>query len=296
MKKSLFIVSVLSLGIYLGMSAYAQPAPPGESGRFYGKDKGTVRIIKGTLDKVAKDEITVSVESIFIPRQGELENPPRKLEISIGERFRAVKGMDKTKTLEDFSVGDKVVVIATYDEEKGYVGRAIMDPESALKFRQKLGQAMQRRQGRLGGRPGGGFDRDRMGRFGLGARIPPAFTATFLGLGDNPGEVRLRIEGFYRPRKEEGARPPEWREPPQLPEAREVVVKLADKAKIFKEGERAELSDFAKGEKVVVMIRGLRFREQAEPVLLILADEQSAEKFRELLRERLDNRPRRFQQ
>ena len=293
----LLIIPILSLGTYVGFSAYGAPPKPGEGWRFYATDKGAVRIIKGTLDKVAKDTITVTVESIFIPRRGELENPPKKLEISIGEKFRAVKGMDKTKTLEDFSVGEKVVVIATYDEGKGYVGRTIMDPESALRLRERLGQKMQRRPDGEKGEPGRGFWRDKIGRFGFGARIPPAFTATFLGLGEEPGTVRLHLEGFYRPRwVEEGLRPPEWCEPLKLQEAREIVVKLADKAKIFKEGEPAELSDFKKGEKVVVMIRGFRFMEQAEPMLLILADEQSAEKFRDLWRERLGNRPRAFRQ
>ncbi len=288
MKKFYLLFFLLLITLPLSVSALAQGSGFKDRVRDRIHEPGSMRIIKGTVERISGEEITVKVENIFAPRVGEVSDAPSTLRIGVPEKVRVVKDLERDSKLTDFKKGDQIVVMAVYDEDGGYTARAVMDPTSAMKLRERIGS-------RMGERFRGRDDRGRLGmRDRLKARFQramhPPVSATFLGLGDDQGTVKLEIKGPYRPPVEIlGDRDFPTRHAPKrpLPEPRIVTVKVGEGAKFFLRGEKASLSDFKKGSEVVALIRRGSPAVDGQPILLFLGDEQSAEKFAELMRDRM---------
>ncbi len=266
------------------------------------KKAGFLRIIKGTLEQIDADRVTISVESILEPRAGELKDFPKRLSLDLSGNVRYCKNMDKNVKLDSFSKGDKVVVIAKYSEDGRYEVRAFLDDKSALKMREGLQDRLgkgKHRQGmdqrdKWGQRPRFGQSERFRGRGEIGARfgrrIPPAFSAIYLGLADKPGTIKLELTGPYRPiSADRQFRADTLSPPPGFPEGKKVIVaKVGENARVLIKNEKADISDLAKGTEVVVFLRGLRAMDESEPIVLVLADKESAEAFRERLMEKLE--------
>jgi hypothetical protein len=236
------------------------------------------RIVKGTLDRVGEDYLSIAVEDIFVPREGPLEDPPETVRVSLGDVCHFLTEEGRDSALSDFTKGDAVVAVTSY-EDGDYSLRALISSDMAAAMRQRMGQRMKERRERMGQGmqgPGGRFGGQRgpgmMGR----QMMPPLLVGTFDSF-DRDG-VTLTLKGVLRPTGEDE---PDIR---QLPEEKTVTVRVFDRTRFFHDGERASIDDFEKGENIIALIPRRSAGRDEGPVLMLLTDKVSAEKLRDLMR------------
>jgi Cu/Ag efflux protein CusF len=250
------------------------------------------RIVKGTIESISDGKVTVAVESILIPREGEMSDAPKNLSVIINEDSRFVnKEKGRNAKRADFKKGDDVVLMVVYEDGK-FTLRAMLTPEIAVEMRQQMGEKMRDRGNgrgasenspygpRGGGRPGPGF-----GSQG-GERLrdnPPVFVAVFEGRTND--SVKLTIVGILKP--SDGEKPTIEK----LPEKKSVTVVIGDNTRLFIKGKKATIKSFKKGDEVIVVIPR-REGEKGKGRLALMADKESAAKLREMLRDRIQDRKR----
>lgn len=280
MIKRVLVFVLAGMVVISASAAYAQRAGMG----FGGERSPNLRIVRGTVDSISSEIVTVSVKEILVPRDGPMSDPPKTLKISINDDARFAAGDERKAKFSDFKKGDAVVLITSYEGGK-YSLRAMMTPEAAEAMRKQLGEKMRER--RNGDEP---RNRDRQGmRGGFGQQAmermrenPPLFTAIFDGIeGD---KVKVTITGVIKP-DPNGDKPKV--EP--LPEKKQLTISINDRTRFFHGGEKAAIRAFKRGEKVVIIVPRMG-RDGGEPVLMLMADEKSAQKLRELMRDRMEER------
>lgn len=306
---------MMLLALSLGTPAVGQAAgPPPDAPRLGlglglgGDGLQTLRIVKGTIDRISDDFLVLDVESIHVPREGPMENPPDTVKVSLSDSCRFVRAGEPKASAEDFSVGDAVVALTTYEGAEGYSLRVLLDPQSAVKLREMIGQRLggdRDGRARMGpGGPGGpgmapGRPGDVLGRF-ADRQLPPLLVGTYLGTASD-GSVRLKLTGMLvrqpqpmmgrRGAEDEGAPRGEDRAADrgkryhEFPEPKEVTVQMGEGARLFADGEKASLRDFKSGDEIVAIIRG-RPATGEEASLVLMADRESAGKLMKLLLER----------
>ncbi|OPX22410.1 MAG: hypothetical protein B1H03_04465 [Planctomycetales bacterium 4484_113] len=304
--------------VFMSTAALAQPfsPPQGAPGKALGRRSGVerrdaIRIIKGTIERISDDFIVLDVDTVFIPREGAMKPAPETVKLAVADASHFVKAGEKRASLEDFSAGEPVVALTTYKVESGYTLRALLDPESALKARERMAQRFGiQRGGRSGMMRGGPRERGGMDpsmspgrpgdmRGGLAGRgLPPLLVGTYLGPSDNGAAVRLKLTGMLvrQPRTMMRERKGEDRGLPrggdravdrgkryhEFPEPKEVTVQLTGRCRLFSGGEKATLRDFESGDEIVAIIRG-RAGAGEEAFLMMMADHESAAKLMKLL-------------
>ena len=300
MMKRVLVFMLAGLLIISASAAYAQRAGMG----FSGERNPNLRIVRGTVDSINSQVVTVSVKEILVPRDGPMSDPPKTLKVAIGDDTRFVTGDDRKAKFSDFKKGDDVVLITSF-EEGDYTLRAMMTPEAAQAMRKQLGEKMRERrngdeprgkdrQGVRGGqgrsedspfgprgegRPGPSFGQQAMERM---RENPPLFTATFDGIeGDT---VKVTITGMIKP-DPNGDKP----KVEALPAAKHLAISINDRTRFFHGGEKAAIRAFKRGEKVVIIVPRTG-SDGGEPVLMLMADETSAQKLREIMRDRMELR------
>ncbi len=288
---SLFILA--GLIIISASAAYAQKAGMG----FGGERNPNMRIVRGTVDSISGKAVTVAVTEVLIPRDGPMENPPKTITAAFSDDSRFLKGKDRGAKASNFKKGDEVVLITSFEDNE-YVLRAMMTREAAEALRKQLGDKVRERrngdgqglrgQGRRDdspfgqrgeGRPGPGFGQQAMERM---RENPPLFMATFNGFeGD---KVKVTITGAIKP-DPNGDKPKI--EP--LPQKKHLTISINDRTRFFHGGEKASIRDFKRGEAVVIIVPR-KGKDGGEPTLMLMADEKSAQKLRELMRGIIDRR------
>jgi plastocyanin len=289
MIKKIAIFGVLGLLLLGAGTAFAQRGAGGMGqGMGMGPMPENARIVKGTIDRLSGDYVSITVEDIFVPREGPMENPPDTVRVSIGDETRFVTKEGRDSELSDFSKGDMIVAITVFEDGK-YTLRCLATSDVAAGMRQKMGQRIkerrhQQQESRMRG-PGGRFEGQRgqgmMGR----QQQPPMLVGTFEGY-DKDG-VTIIIKGVLVP-SGEGKR-----DIKQLPEEKTVTVRIFDRTRFFHGGEKASIDDFSKGEGIVAMIPRRGAGRDEGPMLMLLADKASVEKLRDLMRGMRDGENRR---
>jgi len=267
---------------------------------FGGERNPNLRIVRGTVDSINGKVVTVSVKEILVPRDGPMSDPPKTLKVAISDESRFITGDDRKAKFSDFKKGDEVVLVTSIENDV-YSLRAMMTPEAAEAMRKQLGERMRERrngdgqnngdnQGMRGGQGnGGGQGMRNGGRGGFGQQAmermrenPPLFAATFDGIeGD---KVKVTITGTIKP-DPNGDKP----KIEALPEAKHLTVSISDRTRFFHGGEKAAIRAFKRGEKVVIIVPR-QGKDGSEPILMLMADEKSAQKLRELMRDRMEER------
>jgi hypothetical protein len=303
MLKRIAVFAIIALAVLAASVAYAQRQ--GGAGQDQPRNG---RIVKGTIESISGGKVTVAVESIFIPREGEMKDAPKKLTIAINGNTRFVTkegGRDAKRS--DFKKGDDVVLMTAYEKDE-YTLRAMMTPDVAAAMRKQLGEKMRQRgntgQGGQGQRGMGRNGQDGQGQRGMGGngqngqrgmggngqngqggmrnrQLPALLSATIESVkGDT---VKLTLTGVYKPSqgKELTIEP--------MQEKKTVEVAINDRTRFFVDGKKAQLSDFKRGEVVAVLIprRGAK---DGQAVLALMADKDSAGKLRDMLREKMQER------
>jgi hypothetical protein len=284
MFKRIAVFAVIALAVIAASAAYAQRQ--GGAGQDQPRNG---RIVKGTIESISDGKVTVAVESIFIPREGAMNDAPKKLTVAINDDTRFVTkegGRDAKRS--DFKKGNDVVLMTTYENDE-YTLRAMLTPEVAAAMRQKLGEKMRQRgengQGQRG-MGGNGQGQRGMGLNGpnaMGAdrQRPPVFVATYDGR--TKDTVKLTLTGIIKPNA--GGTP----KVEALPQKKTVEVSISDRTRLFLNGEKASIREFKKGDQVIVMIPQAR-EKGVEPTLMLMADKESAGKLREMMRDRVQER------
>jgi hypothetical protein len=298
MLKRIAVFAIIALAVIAASAAYAQRQ--GGAGQDQPRNG---RIVKGTIESISDGKVTVAVESIFIPREGEMKDAPKRLTVAINDNTRFVTkegGRDAKRS--DFKKGDEVVLMTTYEKDE-YTLRAMMTPDVAAAMRKQLGEKMRQRgntgqagQGQRGmgmngqgqrGMSGNGQN----GQRGMGMNGPNAmgadrqrqsvFVATYDGR--TKDTIKLTLTGIIKPSA--GGTP----KVEALPQKKTVEVSIGDRTRLFLNGEKASIREFKKGDQVIVMIP--RTNEKgAEPILMLMADKESAGKLREMMRDRIQER------
>jgi len=285
MIKKIAIFGVFGLLLLGAGTAFAQRGAGGMGqGMGMGPMPENARIVKGTIDRVGGDYVSIAVEDIFVPREGPMENPPDTVRVSIGDEARFVTKEGRDSELSDFSKGDMIVAITVFEDGK-YTLRCLATSDVAAGMRQKMGQRIKERRGQQQGRgmqgrgmqgPGGRGEGQRgqgmMGR----QQQPPMVVGTFEGYDDDG--VTIIIKGVLVP-SGEGKR-----DIKQLPDEKTVTLRIFDRTRFFYGGEKASIDDFSRGDGIVAMIPRRGAGRDEGPVLMLLADKASAEKLRDLMR------------
>jgi hypothetical protein len=305
MLKRIAVFAIIALAVIAASAAFAQRQ--GGAGQDQPRNG---RIVKGTIESISDGKVTVAVESIFIPREGEMKDAPKKLTVAINDDTRFVTKEDgRDAKRSDFKKGDDVVLMTTYENDE-YTLRAMLTPEVAAAMRQKLGEKIRQRgntgqagQGQRGmgsnGQGQRGMNGNGQGQRGMGGngqngqggmhnrQLPALLSATIESVkGDT---VKLTLTGVYKPSqgKELTIEP--------MQEKKTVEVTINDRTRFFVNGKKAQLSDFNRGEVVAVLIprRGAK---DSEAVLTLMADKDSVGKLRDMLREKMQERRNNRQQ
>ncbi len=293
MMKRVLVFLLAGLVIISASAAYAQRAGMGLGG----ERNPNLRIVRGTVDSINGNAVTVFIKEILIPRDGPMDNPPKKLKVALTDELRFITGDDRKAKASDFKKGEEVVLITSFENDE-YSLRAMMTPEAAETMRKQLGDKVRERrngdgQGMRGqgrsedspfgprgeGRPGPGFGQQAMERM---RENPPLFMATFNGFDGDM--VKVTITGIIKP-DPEGDKPKV--EP--LSEKKHLTISINDRTRFFHGGEKAAIRDFKRGEFVVIIVPR-KGKDGGEPILMLMADEKSAQKLRELMRERMEER------
>ena len=300
MMKRVLVFLLAGLVIISASAAYAQRAGMG----FGGERNPNLRIVRGTVDSINAEVVAVSVKEILVPRDGPLSDPPKTLKIAINDDTRFLTGRDRNAKANEFKKGDDVILITSYEGGE-YSLRAIMSLKAAEAMRRQLGEKMRERrngdeprsrdrQGMRGGqgrsedspfgprgegRPGPGFGQQAMERM---RENPPLFAATFDGIDGDM--VKVTITGVIKP-DPDGDKP----KVEALPEKKQIKVSINDRTRFFHGGEKAAIREFQRGEKVVIIVPR-KGRDGGEPMLMLMADEKSAQKLRVLMRDRMEVR------
>lgn len=278
MIKRIAILGVLGLLLLGAGTAWAQRGAGADGGQGMGPMPENARIIKGTIDRVGGDYVSIAVEDIFVPREGPMDDPPETVRVTIGDDARFVTKEGRDSELSDFSKGDMVVAITAFEDGK-YTLRCLVSSDVAAGMRKRMGERIKERRGQQQGRgmrgPGGRFEGQR-GQGMMGRQQMPLVVGTFEGY-DRDG-VTIIIKGVLLPT---GKDKPNIK---QLPEEKTVTVRISDRTRFFHGGEKATIDDFSKGEGIVAMIPRRGAGRDEGPVLMLLADKASAEKLRNLMR------------
>jgi|GEM_PF-2759610 len=281
MIKRIAIFGALGLLLLGAGTAWAQRGAGGiGQGMGMGPMPENARIVKGTIDRVGGDYISIAVEDIFVPREGPMGEPPDTVRLTVGDGARFVTEEGRDSELSDFGKGDAVVAITAFEDGE-YTLRVLVSSDVAAGMRQKIGQRIKERRGQQGSGmqgPGGRFEGQRgqgmMGR----QQQPPMVVGTFEGY-DRDG-VTIIIKGMLLPAGEDKDKP----NIKELPEEKAVTLRVFDRTRFFHGGERASIDDFSKGEGIIAMIPRRGMGRDEGPVLMMLADKVSAEKLRDLMR------------
>ncbi len=282
MRNQLGILMVLGLLLLGATAAQAQRGPGEGRGAGLGLMADNCRIVKGSVEKITDDYVTISVDEILVPREGPLSDKPDSVRVSFGEDCRFVTEKGRESEASDFSKGDAVVAITTFEDGK-YALRALVSAEVAAAMRKQIGERIRDRRGeRERGMPGRS-DRGQ-GQQGLMERQRAhLLVGVFEGVGEDG--VEMTLKGILKPS------PTGAPEVEPFPEEKTVTVSIGERTRYFHDGEKASVTDFAPGEDIVAMIIRPGPEGSAEgPVLMLLADKESAEKLRELVRGMADRR------
>ena len=281
MIKKIAIFGVLGLLLLGAGTAWAQRGGGGMGqGMGMGPMPENARIVKGTIDRVGGDYVSISVEDIFVPREGPMDDPSDTVRITIGDDARFVTKDDRDSELSDFSKGDAIVAITAFEDGK-YTLRVLVTSDVAAGVRQKIGQRMKERRGQQQGPgmqgPGGRFEGQR-GQGMMGRQQMPLVVGTFEGYDDDG--VTIIIKGMLLPAGKDKDKP----NIKELPEEKTVTLRIFDRTRFFHDGEKATIGDFSKGEGIIAMIPRRGMGRDEGPVLMLMADKASAEKLRDLMR------------
>ncbi len=277
MLKRIAVFAIIALAVIAASAAYAQRQ--GGAGQDQPRNG---RIVKGTIESISDGKVTVAVESIFIPREGEMKDAPKRLTVAINDNTRFVTkegGRDAKRS--DFKKGDEVVLMTEYEKDE-YTLRAMMTPDVAAAMRKQLGEKM-RQRGNTGqaGQGQRGMGMNGPNAMGADRQRQPVFVATYDGR--TKDTVKLTLTGIIKPSA--GGTP----KVEALPQKKTVEVSIGDRTRLFLNGEKASIREFKKGDQVIVMIP--RANEKgAEPMLMLMADKESAGKLREMMRDRIQER------
>ncbi len=276
MIKRIAIFGVLGLLLLGAGTAWAQRGAGG-MGQGMGPMPENARIVKGTIDRVGGDYVSIAVEDIFVPREGPMDDPPEMVRVTVGDDARFVTKKGRDSELSDFSKGDAIVAITAFEDGK-YTLRCLVSSDVAAAMRKRMGERIKERRGQQGPGmqgPGGRFEGQR-GQGMMGRQQMPLVVGTFEGY-DKDG-VTITIKGVLLPTGEDkpNIKP--------LPEEKTVTVRIFDRTRFFHGGEKATIDDFSKGEGIVAMIPRRGAGRDEGPVLMLLADRESAEKLRDLMR------------
>jgi len=284
MTKRIAILGLLGLLLLGAGTAWAQRGAGAGRGMGMGPMPENARIVKGSIDRVGGDYLSIAVEDIFVPREGPMDNPPDMVRVAVGDEARFVTKEGRDAQLSDFSKGDAIVAITAFEDGK-YTLRALVTSDVASAMRRRVGERIKERRGQQQGRgmqgPGGRFGGQR-GQGMMGRQQMPLVVGTFEGYDRNG--VTITITGVLQPT---GKDEPSIK---QLPEEKTITVRIFDRTRVFHGGERASIDDFSKGEGIVAMIPRRGAGRGEGPVLMLLADKVSAEKLRDLMRGMRENR------
>ena len=279
MIKKIAIFGVLGMLLLGAGTAWAQRGAGGMGqGMGMGPMPENARIVKGTIDRIAGDVISIAVEDIFVPREGPMDNLPETVRVAVDDDAHFVTKEGRDSELSDFNKGDAIVAITAFEDGK-YTLRVLVTADVAAGMRQKMGQRIKERRGQM--RPGmqgpGGRFEGQRGQGMMGRQMqPPMLVGTFEGY-DRDG-VTIILKGVLQP-SGEGKH-----EVKQFPEEKTVTVRVFDRTRFFHGGEKATIDDFSKGDGIVAMIPRRGAGRDEGPVLMLLADKASAEKLRDLMR------------
>ncbi len=279
MIKKIAILGTLGLLLLGAGTAWAQLGPGAGRGPGMGPMAENARIVKGTIDRVGDDCLSIAVEDIFVPREGPMDDPPDTVRVAVGDNARFITKEGRDSELSDFSKGDTIVAITSFEDGE-YTLRALVTSDVAAAVRKKIGERVKARRGQQG--PGGRFGGQRgPGMIGR-TQMPPLLVGTFDGY--DPDGVTLTLQGVLRPT---GGDEPDIQ---RLPEEKTVTVRVFDRTRFFHDGERASIDDFEKGENIIALIPRRGAGRDEGPVLMLLTDKVSAEKLRDLMRGMRENR------